>query len=556
MPYDRRKRKHPGLSQTNHRKTPSSANDRPTPANPRPNPNHQYRRPEPTYRARSVTTGVTKPTQPVAGRPAAARAGTNRGRRVRRITLLILLALMLVGGGTGYLFYQDTVKPVLDIPGKISKTPVNKRVVDPDGTVSPDATPQLVEVEPPDWASGEPINILLLGLDYRPTEEDTRADTQIIVHIDPTAKTATLLSIPRDLYVTIPGFGPGRINQSYQLGDRAWRLDPESLPGGGSTLAMSTISATFGIPIDYYAQVNFQGFEQVVDALGGLKIDVPVPLVDNEYPLSSTSYGTSGTPGTYTSSYGATRIYIPAGLQHMNGKTALQYARSRHADSDLGRNQRQQQVLLALKQQGMNFNILPKLGELANKLSDAVETDIPLGQLPALAGLAQDIGSGSITTCAIDATMVEQTILDSGADVLMPIWERIRPRVKQCFSDPRLVNENARLSVQNGTTTSGTARIVSELLAEKGLNVADLSSAADQGQHPRTTITDYTGGQKPHTIEVIKQELGLADTAVLQGDPADAPIATNFDGMPVDILVMVGDDRLNRQPARTPTRTP
>ncbi|HVG00735.1 MAG TPA: LCP family protein [Chloroflexia bacterium] len=540
------------MSQTNHRKTPSSANDRPTSASPRPDPNHQYRRPEPTYRARSVTTGITKPTQPVAAQVAVARAGTNQGRRVRRITLLILFALALVGSGTGYVVFQGTVKPVLDIPGKISKTPVGVRVVDPEGTVSPDSTPQLRPVLPPDWASGEPVNILLLGLDYRPTEEDTRADTQIIVHIDPTAKTATMLSIPRDLWVTIPGFGQGRINQSYQLGDRAWRLDPDSLPGGGSTLAMSTISATFGIPINYYAQVNFQGFEQVVDALGGLKIDVPVPLVDNEYPLTSTSYGT---PGTYTSSYGATRIYIPAGLQHMNGKTALQYARSRHADSDLGRNQRQQQVLLALKQQGMTLNVLPKLGELANKLSDAVQTDIPLSQIPSLANLAQDIGSGSITTCAIDASMVEQTILDNGADVLMPIWERIRPRVKQCFSDPRLVNENARLSVQNGTTTSGTARVVSELLVGKGLNVADLSSAVDQGQHPRTTITDYTGGRKPHTIEVIKQELGLTGTAVLQGNPADAPIATNLDGKPVDILVMVGDDRLNRQPARTPTRT-
>jgi hypothetical protein len=239
----------------------------------------------------------------------------------------------------------------------------------------------------------------------------------------------------------------------------------------------------------------------------------------------------------------------------MDGKTALQYARSRHADSDLGRNQRQQQVLLALKQQGMSFGIIPRLGELANKLSGAVQTDIPLAEMPSLAKLAQEIGSGSITTCAIDATMVEQTILDNGADVLMPIWERIRPRVKQCFSDPKLVNENARLSVQNGTTVGGTARNASELLVAKGLNVVDLSSAPDQGQHPRTTITDYTGGQKPHTIEVIQKELGLADTAVLKGDPADAPIAQTTDGKPVDILVMVGDDRLNQQPARTPTRT-
>ncbi|MDQ3706586.1 MAG: LCP family protein [Chloroflexota bacterium] len=532
------------MSQTNQRKTPTSAHNRPNRGNPRPNPEHQLRRPEPTYRARSVTSGYARPakaTQAVAA-PAKSRAASSRGRRVRRILLVLLLVALAAGGGASYFLFKSTIEPVLRLPGDISKPPVDVRVVDPDGTVSPDSTPHLVVVEPPDWESDEPVNILLLGLDYRPLEEDTRADTQIIVHIDPAAKTATMFSIPRDLYVTIPGFGMGRINQSYQMGDRAERLDPGSLPGGGPTLAMSTISATFGIPIHYYAEVNFQGFERVVDAMGGLKIDVPAPLVDNEYPLASRSYG-------------ATRIYVPAGVQHMDGKSALQYARSRHADSDLGRNQRQQQVLLALKQQGMNINILPRLGELAGKLSGAVQTDIPLDQIPSLAKLAQEIGPGNITTCGIDATMVEQTILASGADVLMPIWERIRPRVKQCFSDPRLVNENARLSVQNGTTVGGTARKVSEMLGENGLNVADLSSAADQGQHPRTTITDYTGGQKPHTLDVIKQTLGLTDASVVRGDPADAPIAVNLDGLPVDILVMVGDDRLNQQPARTPTRT-
>lgn len=538
------------MSQTNQRKTPASAHDRPARAHPRPNPHHQYRRPEPTYRARSVTTGITKPTRTLPAQVAGNRISTGR-RRTKRILLGLLLILMVGASGAGYVIFNTTIQPLINLPGEISKPPVGVRVVDGDGTASPDSTPQVVVVEPPDWASDEPVNILLLGLDYRPTEEDTRADTQIIVHIDPAAKTATMFSIPRDLYVNIPSFGMGRINQSYQMGDRAERLDPGSLPGGGSTLAMSTISATFGIPIHYYAQVNFQGFEQVVDALGGLDIDVPRPLVDNDYPLSvSTS---NGTTESYVSSYGTTRIYIPAGLQHMNGKTALQYARSRHSDSDLGRNQRQQQVLLALKQSGMSFNIIPKLGELASKLAGAVHTDIPLDQMPSLAKLAQEIGSGSVTTCGIDASMVEQTILDSGADVLMPIWERIRPRIKQCFSDPQLVNENARLSVQNGTTVGGTGSIVSELLADKGLNVVDLSSAIDQGEHPRTTITDYTGGQKPHTIALIQKELGLPGTAVLKGDPAEAPLANNTDGKPVDILVMVGDDRLNKQPSRTPT---
>jgi LCP family protein required for cell wall assembly len=124
-------------------------------------------------------------------------------------------------------------------------------------------------------------------------------------------------------------------------------------------LAKATVRENFGIPIHYYAMVNFSGFEQIVDTIGGINLDVPRPLVDNKFPFLE---------------FGATRVYIPGGLQHMGGHTALQYARSRHADSDIGRNSRQQQVLLAIREQGMGLNVLSHLTELAQELGDAVRT--------------------------------------------------------------------------------------------------------------------------------------------------------------------------------------
>ncbi len=452
--------------------------------------------------------------------------GETRRRRFR-VLLITVGALLLLGGGVAYAFVSNTVKETIDhittVSGKVFVTPAPVRpgpIVGSDGNITP------VPVTFPDWDKKESVNILLIGLDYRPEEQDSRADTQIVVHIDPAAKTVAMVSIPRDLWVPIPGYGEGRINSAFQKGDH----DKATVPGGGPGLAMATIEESLGIHIHYFAQVDFNGFERIVDTMGGVTIDVPRPLADNEYPFQD---------------YGFTRIYIPAGLQHMDGHTALEYARSRHADSDIGRNSRQQQVLLALKQQGLNLNLVSRLNDLADQLSVAVKTDLSITQVGSLAQLAKEIDPGSIQTVVIDANMVTETILNDGADVLMPNWDVIRPKVQQAFANPRLAKENARLSVQNGTTTSGEARKVSDLLVSKGFVVADLSSAQDQGNHPITTITDYTSGQKPQTVQALSEALGIPVSSVERADPSTAPSAKS-DGKPVDILVMVGDDRVKK----------
>jgi LCP family protein required for cell wall assembly len=442
-----------------------------------------------------------------------------------RMIVFGLVTLLVLSGGVAVLWTVLTVQHIADRTSAMFVTPAPVR---PASGGSAEAT--AVPVTFPDWSKKEPVNILLIGLDYRPQEEGSRADTQIVVHIDPANKTAIMLSIPRDLWVTIPGYGEGRVNEAYLHGER------DNVPGGGPGLSMATIEENFGIPIHYFAQVNFTGFERVVDSIGGVTIDVPRPLVDNEYPLANE---------------GVTRVYIPAGLQHMDGRTALEYARSRHADSDLGRNSRQQQVLLAVRQQGLNLNLITKLSDIVDQASDAVKTDLSFVQVGSLAQLAKDIDTNSIQTVLIDADMVNEAVLPSGADVLMPRWDLIKPKIVQAFADPKLAKEDARISVQNGTNTGGMARKTADELAKEGLFVTEVVSARNQGQHPATTVTDYTGGQKPRTIEALSKALDLNRSSIEEGNPADAPVS-QVDGKPLDIVVIVGDDRIGKTTTTAP----
>lgn len=507
------------MNQPNNRRAQPPASGGTTRPNTRPNPALQPHKPINTYRARSTSgVHVVHSSGDILAQRATARVRTDRSRRRRRI-LFFFLALLLIVAGTGAWVLASIGTTVIPAISKVFRTPISVRPA-PDGVTNATAVP----VTFPDWGKKDPINILLIGLDYRPEEKDSRADTQIVVHIDPAAKTATLLSIPRDLWLKIPGYGEDRVNAAFQKGED----DQAKVPGGGPGLAMATIEQNFGIHIDYYAQVDFNGFEQIIDTIGGIVIDVPKPLADNEYPFND---------------YGYTRIYVQAGLQRMDGRTALEYARSRHADSDIGRNSRQQQVLLAVRQQGLNLNLITKMNQLSSQLSDAVQTDLSPLQVAQLAQLSKSIDAGSIQNVVIDSNVVTETILPNGADVLIPNWDLIRPKVAQAFADPKLSKEAARISVQNGTTTSGVGRKVYDILVPKGFFIPDLSSAPNQGTYPLTTIVDYTGGKKPLTIQALTKDLGLSISQVKSGNPQDAPLAAN-DNKPVDIVVIAGDDRI------------
>jgi LCP family protein required for cell wall assembly len=481
--------------------------------------------PPPTYTARPrIQSHRAKPgTQPEPVRRFDPQAALLRAqyqsqpRRNRmRLIVLVVIGIMVASGAGIYAIVSDYLWHVRDAWSVIFVKPPATR---------PDARGTPVVVTYPEWGE-EPVNILLLGLDLREEERDTRADTQILVHVDPVSRSASLVSIPRDLFVPIPGFADDRINAAYQLGEN----NKADIPGGGASLAMATVEHNLGVPVHYFVQVDFAGFEAVIDALGGLTIDVPRPLVDSEYPFED---------------YGVTRLYVPAGLQHMDGRTALAYARSRHTDNDIARNSRQQQVLLAARQQGLNLNLLGKLTELADRLKDAVRTDLSLDQIGSLYKLAQGIDSDAVQSLAIDGSMVSDVRLPDGRQVLLPDWSVIRPLVALAFSDPLLVKEAARISVQNGTTLGGAGRQVYDELVPLGFDVVELGTrpAQERGTYPLTTITDYTNGRKPRTIRVLCDTLGLDCSQVRRSDPAGAPAAP-ADGLPIDIMIIAGEDRL------------
>ncbi|MGI8588064.1 MAG: LCP family protein [Chloroflexia bacterium] len=368
----------------------------------------------------------------------------------------------------------------------------------------------------PDWNKKERVNILLLGLDTR-HPGDSRSDTMILVSIDPSAKTAALLSIPRDLWIPIPGFGENRINAAYQFGET------NNVAGGGPGLAMQTVEQNFGVPVHYYAQVEFSGFQRIVDALGGVTIDVQHALIDNEYPAD---YGDA-----------FQRIYIPSGVQHMDGRTALQYVRSRHADSDLARNDRQQAMLLALREEGTQVSIIGKLDSLLSGSKGALRTDLPLEQVGSLVQLAQHIPRENVQQLSLGGDMTTAGN-QNGADVLLPNWDLIRPAIAKLLGRPDMSAEGAVVSVMNGTDTPGLALRTADQIRNAGFNVpANLvgnPTDAGGGRYPQTVVYDYTGGKKPSSLNALLSLLKL-DTGRVKTDGGTPPPGA-------DIQVMIGED--------------
>jgi LCP family protein required for cell wall assembly len=242
------------------------------------------------------------------------------------------------------------------------------------------------------WPGTERIHVLLLGIDERENQTGPwRTDTMIVLTIDPAAHTAGLLSIPRDLWVTIPG-----LNQANKINTAHFFGDAQHYPGGGPALAMATVQATFDLPIQYYLRFNFNGFEKLIDLIGGIDIDVPRPINDALYPDSG---------------FGYEPLHIDAGFQHMDGRLALKYARTRHGGAgDFDRMKRQQQVIMAVRDKVLQANMLPTLigqaGSLLQTLGDSIQTNLTLDQLIQLARLASQIDPHNIQSLAVEPGMV------------------------------------------------------------------------------------------------------------------------------------------------------
>jgi len=351
--------------------------------------------------------------------------------------------------------------------------------------------------QPDPWDGASRVNVLVMGLDlndWRGDEGPPRTDTMILLTIDPITKTAGMLSIPRDLWVNIPGHGHGRINTAYQIGE-AFKM-----PGGGPGLAARTVENLLGVPVDYYAQIDFDAFVFFVDEiLQGVKIDVPYPIMIDIYDDDKGKFK------------------LQPGVQTLPGDYALAYVRTRTTQgADFDRSRRQQQVILAIRHRILKFDILPTLvqkgPQLYQQFSNSINTNLTLEEILQLAWLAQDVPLENIYTGVIGT---EQILLEKSPendDILKPIPDKIRALRDEVFAPEEIVGpmaypdkelvdlmveENANIVLLNGAGVTGLASKTQEYFQSLGANIVRTNTA--EGTYTYTEIYDYTGN--PYTLK-------------------------------------------------------
>jgi LCP family protein required for cell wall assembly len=395
----------------------------------------------------------------------------------------------------------------------------------------------------------ERINILLLGTDERPDDyTPPRTDTMMVVTLDVKNRTAGMISLPRDLWVPIPGYDiTTKINTAYVVGER------RGYPGGGPQLAKDTVSSFIGRPVEYYVRVNFSGFVRLIDLIGGVDVHVAATIHDDLYP---------------TEDYGVELFHLDAGPQHLDGETALKYVRTRHGDSDYGRASRQQQVIQAVLDKVLAADMIPTLiaraPELTATMRDSFGTDIPLPVVINLANYMRQNDLQSVQRLVLDKRYGEEGYSEDGAWILLPDRSRVRSALGEFFDSSRTVTEDvvstgsvlsaistgaadlaphnapivdkrstARLEVLNGTNEPGVAARIRQLLQANGWQVISIGDA-DRSDYRRTLIVNYNADQS--LIEQINQDLQL---------PPDLPTLSGLVvSDTVDMRIIVGQDFL------------
>jgi LCP family protein required for cell wall assembly len=386
-------------------------------------------------------------------------------------------------------------------------------------SVAPTEEPSIgpdVSAEPiPQWDGKERLNILLIGVDEQGGGFNT--DTMITVSIDPQTNQVVMFQLPRDTVdVPLPPgpvrnyYGdvyPGKINSFAANANRN-----DFFPGNranhiaGLNGLKSVLGYLYGLDIKYYVMVNFGGFKDVVDALGGVTINVQVPVLDDNFPQADGK---------------RLRLFIPAGIQHMSGEQALQFARSRKSTSDFERAARQQRVLVSLREQADIGQVLQNIDALADAVSRSARTDIPPDLVPQLLGLADRIGSRSIRSVIFTPPFYQTECLNCPPRgyIIQPKVSRIREAVAQAFNvDPNfaaardaLQQEGAQVWVLNGSGRTGEAARLAQFLSYVGIDASAPNQRPDTRGLTNTTIRAYNGAESsfPLTLAALQQAFGV-----------------------------------------------
>jgi LCP family protein required for cell wall assembly len=402
----------------------------------------------------------------------------------------------------------------------------------------PGVTPTAAALPPAivPWNGKDRVTVLVMGLDYRdwgPEGNSTasRTDSMHLLSLDPIAKTAVILSIPRDLYVDIPGYGFDKINKAYFYAEK------EKLPIGGPGLAMRTVEGLIGVPIDYYAVVDFNSFTTLVDTIDG--IDVYVPF-DN---FRIDPVGEEDVKELFF------------GWNHLTGSEALAYARARSTEGgDFDRAARTQQVILAIRDKILNLNMIPtllvKAPDLYTQISAGLKTNLTLEQMLQLAMVAKDVKRQNIKQGVISEDYLLAMETFNEESMLIPNLDKIAELRATLFTTGGILGyanpptdwkalafqENAKIEIVNGSGVDGAAGAAKNFLVSQGFseaNIAVRSATSDElFAHPlNTLITDYTG--RPFTVRLL--------TEIMKFGPANLKTSINMDS-PVDVQIFLKFD--------------
>jgi LCP family protein required for cell wall assembly len=407
------------------------------------------------------------------------------------------------------------------------------------GTATPE--PSDTGTPPPDvsippWDGKERLNILLIGADTQEGGHNT--DSLITISIDPVTKEVAMFSLPRDMTdVPVPS-GPARnfwgsvygqkINSFFVENRNRSSLWPGKANVRGYNALKAIIGELYGLDVRYFVEVDFAGFRKVIDAVGGVTVNVQTPVVDNHFPAPDGQ---------------KRRLYIGTGLQHMTGSQALQFARVRKVagESDFTRAARQQRILLSLREQTDPYALIPKIPELVSALKTAVKTDIPVDQLDELLGLAAAVDTANIRSYVFSPPLYgSETAPGASVYKMFPNVSRIRAAVKNAFKGnpqdeaerEQLAQEAAQIWVLSGLSDRSVGPALAGYLEYRGL-AASSPRPKPAGAIPATTkIVVYNGAEADlqDTIAYLEKTFKVKVTTVT--DPA----------IRVDIVVTIGRD--------------
>lgn len=420
-----------------------------------------------------------------------------KSRKKLIIVLSVFFGLLLIGGGLLYVFGRG-----IFTKNWTGSSPFFKKLIGDEYQLKGEGDGR--------------INILFLGYGGSNHPGGNLTDTIQVVSIDPEDKSMAMLSIPRDLYVDVkdPRYY-GKINQVFYQGEKETKE-------GGANLMKKEVGEILDLPIHYYVGVDFTGFKKAVDAVGGIDVNVDKALYDPLFPNDSMT--------------GYDPFRISAGEHHMNGETALKYARSRETTSDFDRSARQQKVIAAFKNKVMSSETLSspeKIISLINIAGSNIKTDFSVAEIKALVNLVKEIDSTKIVSKVLDNGVDGPLVSDSSSGTFYlktktGDWEEVQRIAHEIFTDPFLRRENATIEIVNSSKINGAAADLSVTLKSYGYNIAKVTNG--ENTEKSTVIYDYSNGEKKYTLEFLSKRLS-ADI-IKKSKPSDSD---------VDIRIVLGE---------------